>query len=84
MQKAVGNAFSGVANEANVALAGTGLEAFTGGMTSVTVNHVVTVQGDVGLDSEGIESLRQDIQTQVVDSTGVTGFGFDKQVIRRN
>lgn len=84
MQKAVGNAFSGVANEANVALAGTGLEAFTGGMSSVTVNHVVTVQGDVGLDSEGIETLRQDIQTQVVDSTGVTGFGFDKQVIRRN
>lgn len=84
MQKAVGSAFSGVANEANVALAGTGLEAFTGGMTSVTVNHVVTVQGDVGLDPEGIETLRQDIQTQVVDSTGVTGFGFDKQVIRRN
>jgi len=84
MQKAVGSAFSGVANEANVALAGTGLEAFTGGMTSVTVNHVVTVQGDVGLDAQGVETLRQDIQTQVVDSTGVTGFGFDKQVIRRN
>lgn len=84
MQKAVGNAFSGVADEANVALAGTGLEAFTGGITSVTVNHVVTVQGDVGLDAQGVETLRQDIQTQVIDSTGVTGFGFDKQVIRRN
>lgn len=84
MQKAIGGAFSGVANEADVALAGTGLEAFTGGITSVTVNHVVTVQGDVGLDAQGVETLRQDIQTQVIDSTGVTGFGFDKQVIRRN
>lgn len=84
MQKAIGGAFSGVADEANVALAGTGLEAFTGGTTSVTVNHVVTVQGDVGLDAQGVETLRQDIQTQVIDSTGVTGFGFDKQVIRRN
>lgn len=84
MQKAIGGAFSGVADEANVALAGTGLEAFTGGATSVTVNHVVTVQGDVGLDAQGVETLRQDIQTQVIDSTGVTGFGFDKQVIRRN
>lgn len=84
MQKAIGGAFSGVADEANVALAGTGLEAFTGGVTSVTVNHVVTVQGDVGLDAQGVETLRQDIQTQVIDSTGVTGFGFDKQVIRRN
>ncbi|QNI20374.1 distal tail protein [Bacillus phage 1_ICo-2020] len=84
MQKAIGGAFSGVANEANTALASTGLEAFTGGATSVTVNHVVTVQGDVGLDAQGVETLRQDIQTQVVDSTGVTGFGFDKQVIRRN
>lgn len=84
MQKAIGGAFSGVADEANVALAGSGLEAFTGGVTSVTVNHVVTVQGDVGLDAQGVETLRQDIQSQVVDSTGVTGFGFDKQVIRRN
>lgn len=84
MQKAVGGAFSAVADEASVALAGSGLEAFTGGATSVTVNHVVTVQGDVGLDAQGVETLRQDIQSQVVDSTGVTGFGFDKQVIRRN
>ena len=84
MQKAIGGAFSGVANSADVALAGTGLEAFTGGSTSVTVNHVVTVQGDVGLDANGLETLRQDIQTQVVGSTGTTNFGFDKQVIRRN
>lgn len=84
MQKAIGGAFSGVANEADVALAGTGLEAFTGGATSVTVNHVVTVQGDVGLDANGLETFRQDIQTQVVGSTGTTNFGFDKQVIRRN
>lgn len=84
MQKVIGGAFSGVANSADVALAGTGLEAFTGGNTTLTVNHVVTVQGDVGLDAQGVETLRQDIQTQVVDSTGVTGFGFDKQVIRRN
>jgi hypothetical protein len=84
MEKAIGGAFSGVANEADVALAGTGLEAFTGGNTSVTVNHVVTVQGDVALDANGLETLRQDIQTQVVGSTGTTNFGFDKQVIRRN
>lgn len=84
MQKAIGGAFSGVANSADVALAGTGLDAFTGGNTTLTVNHVVTVQGDVGLDAQGLDNLRQDIQTQVVDSTGTSNFGFDKQVIRRN
>ncbi len=84
MQKAVSGAFGGVADAANVALAGSGLAAFTGGNTSVTVNHVVTVEGDVSLDSRGLEDLQSTIQQQVVGSTGVTGFVFDKQVIRRN
>ncbi|WP_257141510.1 hypothetical protein [Bacillus wiedmannii] len=84
MQKAIGSAFSGVANEADVALAGTGLEAFTGGSTTITVRHEVS--GEVGVDGSGLEVLQDTIQQVVIGgpSIGTTGFGFDKQVIRRN
>lgn len=84
MEKAIGGAFSGVANEADVALAGTGLEAFTGGSTTITVRHEVS--GEVGVDGSGLEGLQDTIQQVVIGgpSTGLAGFGFDKQVIRRN
>lgn len=84
MQKAIGGAFSGVANEADVALAGTGLEAFTGGSTTITVRHEVS--GEVGVDGSGLEGLQDTIQQVVIGgpSIGTAGFGFDKQVIRRN
>lgn len=84
MEKAIGSAFSGVANSADVALAGTGLEAFTGGITTITVRHEVT--GEVGVDGSGLEGLQDTIQQVVVGgvSTGTTSFGFDKQIIRRN
>ncbi|MGQ8822804.1 hypothetical protein [Bacillus wiedmannii] len=84
MQKAIGSAFSGVANEADVALAGTGLEAFTGGATTITVRHEVS--GEVRVDGSGLEGLQNTIQQVVIGgpSTGLAGFGFDKQVIRRN
>lgn len=84
MQKAIGTAFSGVANEADVALAGTGLEAFTGGSTTITVRHEVS--GEVGVDGSGLEGLQDTIQQVVMGgpSIGTAGFGFDKQVIRRN
>lgn len=77
MERAMGGAFGGVANSANVALAGTGLEAFTGGRTAVTVNHVVKVDGTVGLDSKGVEEFEQRVTEQVVYSTGGTGGGMD-------
>ncbi|EJQ53522.1 hypothetical protein IEQ_01020 [Bacillus cereus BAG6X1-2] len=84
MEKAIGSAFSGVANSADVALAGTGLESFTGGVTTITVRHEVT--GEVGVDGSGLEGLQDTIQQVVVGglSTGTSNFGFDKQVIRRN
>ncbi|MED0934237.1 hypothetical protein P4T29_21855 [Bacillus mobilis] len=85
MQKAIGGAFSGVANEADVALAGTGLEAFTGGSTTITVRHEVS--GEVGVDGSGLEGLQDTIQQVVMGGPsiiGTAGFGFDKQVIRRN
>ena len=77
MERAVGGAFSGVANSADVALAGTGLEAFTGGRTSVTVNHVVKVDGTVGLDSKGIEEFGDRVTQQVVNTSGGGYGGMD-------
>lgn len=77
MERSIGGAFSGVANEANVALAGTGLEAFTGGRTSVTVNHVVKVDGTVGLDSKGIEEFEYRVTQQVVNTSGGGYGGMD-------
>lgn len=83
MQKTVGNAFQGVANEANVALAGTGLEAFTGGATVVTVRHEVSVSGDLALDAQGVETMRNDIQQQVITQTGVKNYGLSKTSLRK-
>lgn len=77
MERSIGRAFTGVADTASVALAGTGLEAFTGGMTSVTVNHVVKVDGTVGLDSKGIEEFEDRVTQQVVNTSGGGYGGMD-------
>lgn len=77
MDRAIGGAFSGVADTASVALASTGLEAFTGGRTSVTVNHVVKVDGTVGLDSKGIEEFEDRVTQQVVNTSGGGYGGMD-------
>ncbi|WP_255300167.1 apolipoprotein A1/A4/E family protein [Bacillus toyonensis] len=77
MERSMGRAFGGVANQAQVALAGTGLEAFTGGRTSVTVNHVVKVDGTVGLDSKGVEEFEQRVTQQVVNTSGGGYGGMD-------
>lgn len=77
MERSIGGAFSGVADTASVALAGTGLEAFTGGRTSVTVNHVVKVDGTVGLDSKGIEEFEDRVTQQVVNTSGGGYGGMD-------
>ncbi|WP_144488392.1 hypothetical protein [Bacillus sp. ABP14] len=84
MQKAIGTAFSGVANEANVALAGTGLEAFTGGSSSMNVVITHKHEGSVKLDGSDLNELEMQVNQAVVGTGGTTGFGFDKQVIRRN
>jgi len=77
MERSIGRAFTGVADTASVALAGTGLEAFTGGRTSVTVNHVVKVDGTVGLDSKGVEEFEQRVTQQVVNTSGGGYGGMD-------
>jgi hypothetical protein len=72
MERSMGRAFGGVANQADVALAGTGLEAFTGGRTSVTVNHVVKVDGTVDVNGS---DLREQINESVIQTTTENGFG---------
>lgn len=84
MQKAIGTAFSGVANEADIALAGTGLEAFTGGSNSMNVVITHKHEGSVKLDGSDLYELEMQVNQAVVGTGGTTGFGFDKQVIRRN
>ncbi|WP_377866423.1 hypothetical protein [Bacillus sp. R86525] len=84
MQKAIGGAFSGVTNEADVALAGTGLEAFTGGSNSMNVVITHKHEGSVKLDGSDLNELEMQVNQAVTGTGGTTGFGFDKQVIRRN
>lgn len=74
MERAVGGAFQGVANSADVALAGTGLEAFTGGQTTVTVNHKHEHRGTVGVDGSQLE---QKINQTVIQTSQQAGSGFN-------
>ncbi|MBJ8027270.1 hypothetical protein [Bacillus cereus group sp. N21] len=73
MERQVGGAFSGVASSASSALSGTGLEAFTGGRTSVTVNH--KIDGSVGIDSKGLDDFSDKITNVVVNGSAQTGLG---------
>jgi hypothetical protein len=85
MQGKVGTAFAGVANQANVALAGTGLEAFTGGNSTVTVRHVVEVDGTVGVDGSGLDDYANAVTEKVTGQvTGSGQFGtLNRQAIYR-
>lgn len=87
MQRAVGGAFSGVAKEANVALAGTGLEAFTGGKSTMTVihKHEHTVSGEVDVNGEKLKATVEQKVTQAANEQGYSGmnYGSLNQAIRQ-
>ncbi|PEV99795.1 hypothetical protein CN425_18680 [Bacillus cereus] len=75
MERAVGGAFSGVANEANVALAGTGLEALSNSKhMRVTVTHEHKHSGTVGVDGSELEAK---INQTVVQTSNQAGSKFD-------
>lgn len=83
MEKTIGGAFSGVANSANTALAGTGLEAFTGGSTKFTMEIVHKHEGSVKVDGSDLADFEARVNQTVVKTTGVTRYGFDKTSIRK-
>ncbi|WP_438885015.1 hypothetical protein [Bacillus cereus group sp. Bce026] len=87
MERAVGGAFKGVANEANVALAGTGLEAFTGGRTSITVTHKHehNVNGTVDVDGDALRSTVEQRVARTAYEQGISGMDYTglQQSIRK-
>ncbi|PFY22990.1 hypothetical protein COL47_05305 [Bacillus toyonensis] len=87
MERAVGGAFKGVANEANVALAGTGLEAFTGGKTAITVTHKHehNVNGTVDVDGDALRSTVEQRVARTAYEQGVSGMDYSglQQSIRK-
>ncbi|HHT7065290.1 hypothetical protein L4A54_07435 [Bacillus cereus] len=87
MERAVGGAFKGVANEANVALAGTGLEAFTGGKTAITVTHKHehSVSGEVDVNGEQLKATVEQRVTRTAYEQGLSGmdYGGLQQSIRK-
>ncbi|AVO23030.1 hypothetical protein [Bacillus phage Anath] len=70
MTKAIGGAMSSVSDQLNGGFAGETLSAFTAGKPSMTVNHIVTVDGAVNLDPKGLKSLEDSINSKVNDSVG--------------
>ncbi|HDR4694790.1 TPA: hypothetical protein QCQ76_001374 [Bacillus cereus] len=78
MERAVGGAFQGVAKEANVALAGTGLEAFTGGKTAITVTHKHehNVNGTVDVDGDALRSTVEQRVARTAYEQGVSGMDY--------
>ena len=70
MTRAIGGAMSAVNDQLTSGFAGEALTAFTGGRPSVTVNHVVSVEGAVDLDGTGLQKLQNSINEKVVDSVG--------------
>ncbi|PFN86613.1 hypothetical protein COJ67_17955 [Bacillus thuringiensis] len=87
MQRAVGSAFSGVAKEANVALAGTSLEAFTGGKSTMTVihKHEHSISGEVDVNGEQLKATVEQKVTQTAYEQGYSGmnYGSLNQAIRQ-
>ncbi|MFJ7761967.1 hypothetical protein [Bacillus toyonensis] len=87
MERSIGRAFGGVANQADVALAGTGLEAFTGGRTSVTVNHKHehNVNGTVDVDGDALRSTVEQRVARTAYEQGVSGMDYTglQQSIRK-
>lgn len=77
MERSMGRAFDGVANQADVALVGTGLEAFSGGRTTVTVNHQHTIKGTVDVDGSELQAQINQTVRQTTTETGYSnGFNF--------
>lgn len=78
MERSMGRAFGGVANQADVALAGTGLEAFTGGRTSVTVSHKHehNVNGTVDVDGDALRSTVEQRVARTAYEQGVSGMDY--------
>ncbi|MFZ7934891.1 hypothetical protein ACO1D2_07950 [Bacillus thuringiensis] len=75
MQRVVGGAFQGVAKEANVALAGTGLEQLSQrGKMNITVTHEHKHSGTVGVDGSELEAK---INQTIVQTSNTTSSGFD-------
>lgn len=74
MERSMGRAFGGVANQADVALAGTGLEAFTGGRSKIVVEHIH--KGEVDINGEDLKASINQVSREVVDSAQ-TGSRFD-------
>ncbi|PFZ66857.1 hypothetical protein [Bacillus wiedmannii] len=74
MERSMGRAFGGVANQADVALAGTGLEAFTGGRSKIVVEHIH--KGEVDINGEDLKASINQVSREVVDSVQ-TGSRFD-------
>ncbi|HDT6579220.1 phage tail protein [Bacillus thuringiensis] len=70
MTRAIGGAMSSVSDQMENGFAGETLRAFTGGKPTVTVNHIVTVEGAVDLDSKGLQRLEHSINSKVIDSVG--------------
>ncbi|PEN58622.1 hypothetical protein CN596_01520 [Bacillus toyonensis] len=87
MERSMGRAFGGVANQADVALAGTGLEAFTGGRTSVTVvhKHEHNVNGTVDVDGDALRSTVEQRVARTAYEQGVSGMDYSglNQSIRK-
>ncbi|PEO26141.1 hypothetical protein COL24_23780 [Bacillus toyonensis] len=74
MERSMGRAFGGVANQADVALAGTGLETFTGGRSKIVVEHIH--KGEVDINGEDLKASINQVSREVVDSAQ-TGSRFD-------
>ncbi|MFU1885160.1 hypothetical protein [Bacillus wiedmannii] len=74
MERSMGRAFGGVANSADVALAGTGLEAFTGGRSKIVVEHIH--KGEVDINGEDLKTSINQVSREVVN-TAQAGSRFD-------
>ncbi|PHF25532.1 hypothetical protein COF79_15300 [Bacillus toyonensis] len=87
MERSMGRAFGGVANQADVALAGTGLEAFTGGKTAITVTHKHehNVNGTVDVDGDALRSTVEQRVARTAYEQGVSGMDYSglNQSIRK-
>ena len=87
MERSIGGAFSGVADTASVALAGTGLEAFTGGKTAITVTHKHehNVNGTVDVDGDALRSTVEQRVARTAYEQGVSGMDYTglQQSIRK-
>ncbi|PRT07174.1 hypothetical protein C6356_01805 [Bacillus wiedmannii] len=74
MERSMGRAFGGVASQADVALAGTGLEVFTGGRSKIVVEHIH--KGEVDINGEDLKASINQVSREVVNTAQI-GSRFD-------